>query len=387
MKRFLLFAIVSFLTLPIFADINGEGYYRVRNAFTKRYAYLMDDKGSYSAITTSADVAALELYADTKRVLSDPSTIFFIDPQGNDYYDICGQGTSIHSFLDLYVTILKDRSQYDGATTYSIYASNSGLVKYLGDIWDDLSNDKGLASVDTKGDARKWNILPIEVNGDEYFGVAPTVESGDKKYAPFFAAFPFSAYSEDVRFYTIYEIDSRGAAIVREVEGTVPASTPVIIECKSNVVSDNRLNIGGNADIVTDNKLKGVYFDNPLTFHYNRLPFDKESMRVLGVGKDGRLAFVKADYDFVPRNMAYLQLTDPSQYDTDEFLVLTAEQRDIEFSAVEAVEAIPSADSVDVYTLDGRILKQNMLKSDVPLLGKGLYILKGKGKSEKLIVR
>lgn len=384
MKRFLLFAIVSFLTLPIVADINGEGYYRVRNAFTKRYAYLMDDKGSYSAVTTSADVAALELYADTKRVLSDPSTVFFIDPKGNDYYDICGQGTSIHSFLDLYVTILKDRSQYAGTTTYSIYASNSGLVKYLGDIWDDLYSDKGLASVDTKGDARKWNILPIDANEDEYFGVAPTVEAGDKKYAPLFAAFPFSAHSDGVKFYTICEIDSRGAAIVREVEGTVPAATPVIIECNSNDVSENRLNIGGSADIVIDNNLKGVFFDNPLTFHYNRLPFDKESMRVLGIGKDGRLSFVKADYDFVPRNMAYLQLTDPSHYDTEEFLVLTHEQRDIEFSAV---ETISSEDFVDVYSLDGRILKSGILKSDVPLFGKGLYILKGAEKTEKLIVR
>ncbi len=384
MKRFLLFAIISFLALPIFADINGEGYYRVRNAFTKRYAYLLDNKGSYDVPTTTADVAALELYADTKRVLSDPSTVFFIDPQGNDYYDICGQGTSVHGFLNIYLTIIKDRKEYDETTTYSVYASQGGLVKYLGDIWNDLSDNQGMASVDAKGDARRWNFIPIEANGDEYFGVAPTIEVGDKHYAPFFAAFPFSAYSQGVKFYTICEIDSRGAAIVREVEGTVPPSTPVIIECNSNDVSDNRLNIGGTADKVADNYLKGVYFNNPLDFHYNRLPFDKESMRVLGVGKDGRLSFVKADYDFVPRNIAYLQLTDPSQYDTEEFLVLTAEQRENEY---DAVEVVASDVCVDVYSLDGRILKSSISKSDVPSLGKGLYILKSADKSEKLIVR
>lgn len=107
-------------------------------------------------------------------------------------------------------------------------------------------------------------------------------------------------------------------------------------------------------------------------------------MRVLGVGKDGRPAFVKSDLEFIPRNQAYLQLTDPDQYQVDEFILMTADQRDIEFAAV---EAIPVDSTVEVYSVDGRLLKSSVSKSDVKALGKGLYILKSGSKSEKLMVR
>ena len=50
--------------MPLFADLNGNGYYRVQSAYTKRYAYLTDNKGSYNIPTTSADVGALELFID-----------------------------------------------------------------------------------------------------------------------------------------------------------------------------------------------------------------------------------------------------------------------------------------------------------------------------------
>ncbi len=119
--------------------------------------------------------------------------------------------------------------------------------------------------------------------------------------------------------------------------------------------------------------LKGVYFDNPLNNkHYNRTAFDKETMRVLGVAQDGRVAFVRGNYEFIPRNQAYLQLTDPAQYGTDEFILMTSEQRDAEFAAV---AVLPVSASVDVYSLDGRLLKSGVAKSEVSSLGKGLYIL------------
>lgn len=385
MKRILLSAIIAFSTLSVFADLAGDGFYRVRNAFTKRFAYLLDNRGSYSIATTSADVGALKLYSDAEKVISDPAAVFYINeaPHGNGYYNIGGQGTSIYDFIQIYLSIHMDKTQFDGENTYSIYASKSGLVKYIGDIWDYLEEDEGLASADAKGDFRRWCIHPINAETDDYFGVLPTVEAGEKHYAPFFAAFPFSAYSNGMKFYAISEIDSRGAAIIKEIEGSVPAATPLIIECSSDIPSDNRLNIGGNSDKVSGNLLKGVYFDNPSKVHFNRTPFDKESMRVLGVGKDGRLAFVKADYDYIPRNQAYLHLTDPEQYMVDEFTVMTAEQRDIEFAAV---DVIPIEASVDVYTVDGRLVKACMSKADVNSLEKGIYILKSEGKSQKLIL-
>lgn len=386
MKKLLLFALSALFALPVLAELNGDGYYHVQNAFTKRYAYLTDNKGSYSISTSTADVGALQLFADPERVLSDPSTVFYIEsaPQGNDYYDICGQGTSIHSFMNEYLSIYPDRKPYDGQPTYSVYATKMGLVKYLGDIWNRMDEDEGLASVDGSGDVCRWYFHPIDATSDHYFGVAPTIEAGGKYYAPMFAAFPFSAYSEDVKFYTVNEIDPRGAAIINEIEGTVPSSTPVIIECSTSQPSSNRLNIGGSPDRLDGNLLNGVYFDNPLpNRHYNRTPFDQETMRVLGIGSDGRPAFVRGDYEFIPRNQAYLQLTDPAQYSVDEFILMTDEQRIAELGAV---AVIPVSEIVSVYSLDGSLVKAGISKSDVPSLGNGMYILKSGDISEKMIV-
>ena len=385
MKRILLFAMIAATTLPIFAELSGNGYYRVRSAYTKRFAYLLDDKGSYNISTTSADVGSLKLYADRERTFSDPASVFYIEeaPHGNDFYNIEGQGTSIYDFINIYLSIYKDRSDYDGEPTYSIYASKSGLVKYIGDIWDDPREDEGLASAEAKGDYRRWNIYPIDVESDEYFGVLPTVDSGDKHYAAFFSSFPFSAYSEGMKFFTVSEIDSRGAAIISEIEGAVPSATPVIIECSSQHPSDNRLTIGVEAQPVSGNLLKGIYFDNPSKVHFNRTPFDKTTMRILGIGSDGRPAFVEADYEYIPRNHAFLQLTDPEQYAVKEFTLMTSEQRELELNAV---DVIPVGAMVDVYGIDGRLVKAGIAKSDVQSLGKGVYVLKNDGKSQKMIV-
>ena len=387
MKKLLLYTLTALFALPAFAEITGNGYYRVQNASTKRYAYLTDNKGSYSISSSTADVGALQLYADPERVVSDPASVFFVEeaPQGNYFYDICGQGTSIHSFMNEYLSVYPYRKPYDGVTAYSIYATKSGVVKYLGDIWDDLKKDEGLASADASGDPSRWFFHPINADSDQYFGVATSIEAEGKYYAPMFAGFPFSAYSEGIKFYTISEVDSRGAAIIAEVEGSVPASTPVIIECSTSQPSSNRLNVGGKAEKISGNMLKGVYFDNPLTNrHYNRTPFDQETMRVLGVTAEGRPAFVRGDYEFIPRNQAYLQLTDPAQYGVDEFILMTSEEREAEFNAV---SVIPASETVSVYSLDGRLVKAGVSKADVPSLGKGMYILRSGDSSEKMIVR
>lgn len=386
MKKLLLLSLTALCSLPSFAELEGNGYYRVQNALTKRYAYLMDDKGSYSVANSTADVGALHLYLDPERVIYDPAAVFFIEaaPQGNGYYDIAGQGTSIYTFMKEYLSIYQDRNEYDGQVTYSIYATKDGVVKYIGDSWKE-PDDEGLASVDATGDATRWYINPIEANSDQYFGVLPTVEADGTYYAPMFAAFPYSAYDEGFEFYTISEVDPRGAAIINKVNGTVPGATPVVIKCPAAHPTDNRLNLGGSGLNVGTNMLKGVYFDNPLNNkHYNRTPFDKETMRVLGKSTDGRIAYVRANYEFIPRNQAYLQLTDPASYLVDEFPLMTSEERDEYFNAV---AIIPATETVSVYSLDGRLLKSGITKSEVPALGKGLYILKGAGVSEKMIVR
>ena len=310
-----------------YADLNGDGYYRVQNAVTKRYAYLLDDKGYFDPKTTSADVNALQLYSGFLKASSDPSSIFYITkvPDAKYDYNVAGQGTSIYDFLTTYLKII-DGKQYEGRKSYYAYASKSGFTKYLGDLRVDNDTEMGFPSVDAKGDNRLWYIdALVNSSSDSYFGIAPTVTAGGKYYYPFFAGFPYSAYSAGVKFYFVSRIDAElGVAVIKEVSGVVPAGTPVIVECSNPLAADNKLNIGGWSDgsAVAGNMLKGVYFDNDTKTHYNRTAYDKSSMRSLA-SVDGKLMFVTGNYDFIPRNEAYLQLTTAEQKAVGSYQVMT----------------------------------------------------------------
>lgn len=392
MKKLLLIATVFFSTLTSFAELNGDGYYRVQNAFTKRYIYIMDNRGSYDVASTSADVGAIELYLDVARKNSDPATILYLENASGSFYDIASQGTSLHGLLDSYVKIYKS-SAYEGILAYNIYASKSGMTKYLSDRRTSMTNDKGMTSVDkTDAERRLWYVTPIDCNGEEFFGIAPTVTSGGKYFHPFFAGFPVSAKSEGVKFYVVTDVDPVGVAVVKEVTGTIPAGVPVIVECANPLATDNRLNVGvfsDNGDI-SGNQLSAVYFDNDneSVDHWNRTAFDRNAMRVLGE-KEGKLAFVRADYDYIPRNQAYLPLNDASLQDIDDFVVMTPEELVAykEWLNENSVDIIPADSAVDVYGIDGRLVKEGISKSDVPSIGKGLYILRSGNRSEKIVLK
>lgn len=313
MKKILPAIIAVLSVLPMTAALQGDGYYRVQNAKTKRYAYLTDNTGHINMATTSADVHALELWLGFENAVSDPATVFMITNYPNtgsaNNYDVAGQGTSVHSFLDTYLKILS-AGDFDGKPSYYAYAQKSGMIKYLGDLRDmDLTNPQGNASVDCKGDNRKWYITPLDSNDDEgYFGVAPTVAKDGKYYQPFYADFPFTVKSAGVKVYIVDRL-IEGAAVLKELSGYVPARTPVIFECEHQSASDNRLDIGasGTAADVSGNLLGGVFYDNSSQSHYNRTPYDKNTMRSIAV-VDGKLSFVTGDYDFIPRNRAYLNV-------------------------------------------------------------------------------
>lgn len=394
MKRYLLFFFVSFSFLMSFAELNGNGYYRVQNALTKRYAYLFDNKGRIDDKTTTADVQALQLFSGFLRASSDPSSIFFVEKAENagsgSYYDIAGQGTSIHGFLNEYVKIIKAKN-YDNQQSYYIYATKSGASKYIGDRQPDISIEHGLATADGEKDMRLWYFDPIDAASDDsYFGIAPTITAGGKYYYPLYADFSFSAYSEGVKFYYVSKVDHRvGIAVLKEVEGCVPAGKAVIVECLNPLATDNRLNIGtsGNMADMNESKLKGVYFDNgvginPNNFHYNRTPYDKQTMRTLGV-VDGKLSFVVGEEEFLPRNQAYLQLENENEYQVANYTLMSEEEY---AEATLSVDVLPVDAAVEVYSLDGRLISSSIKKADVHSIGKGLYIIKGNGLSEKMIV-
>lgn len=313
MKKILLAILTSVMAFPAIAELTGDGYYRVQNAVTKRYAYLLDDKGSVNMSTTSADVRAIELWLGFEEASSDPSTVFYLtnhpEAGSSSYYDIAAQGTSLHSFFDSYMKVIS-AGEYDGKPSYYAYAQKSGMTKYLGDLESDLSKPQGFPSVDAKGDNRKWYLDRISSTDEEnYFGIATSLSNGGKYYQPFYADFPFTVKSAGVKVYVVDRFIEGGAAVMRELSGCVPARTAVIFECEHSSAADNRIEIGYEAAVadVSGNKLAGVFFDNPGTTHYNRTPYDKSTMRMLAV-KDGKLNFVTSDIEFLPRNQAYLQV-------------------------------------------------------------------------------
>ena len=166
--------------MSVVAELNGNGYYRVQNALTKRYAYLFDDKGKIDTTATTADVQALQLFSGFLRASSDPSTIFYISNAGGSNYDIAGQGTSVHGFLKEYLHILSGK-KYDGVQSYYIYASKSGGTKYLGDIDTNKDVEHGLASAEATKDTRLWYFNPLDAaSEDSYFGIAPTLTQVEK---------------------------------------------------------------------------------------------------------------------------------------------------------------------------------------------------------------
>lgn len=302
MKKYLLStAAVTALTTTSFAQLNGDGYYRVQNAITERYAYIMDNKGSVNVSTTSIDALAIQLWKRFEKASSNPATVLYFKHINGGDYDVTAQGTGIYQMIDHYMSVFENK---DG--TYYAYGRSSGGAKYLGDA-NPTNDEEGTMSSEVGGERRKWYIKPISATGDNYFGVLPTLSVGGKNYAPFYASFPYSAASAGVKFYAITTY-GYGMAVAEEIKGTVPANTPVYVECPSTLPSGNRLNIGGTGTAVKNNQLGGVFFENHMPLHLNLTAYNKSTMRLLGKLSDGTLGFVTGNIEYLPANQSYLKV-------------------------------------------------------------------------------
>ena len=288
--------------LCIYSQITGDGYYRFRNLATSRYMYVSDNTGKINISTTSADMGAIELHKDPDRRFSDPGSIIYVkymyEKEGIKKYDLTSQGTGVHQIIGYYVQIFENPD-----LTYYVYAEGF----YLCDN-ETSSRESGYLGTDRKGDYRKWVVSKLN-DTDNYFGLAPTIELNGKYYQPFYAAFPFTL-SEGMKAYYISKV-LPSAAILSEITGTVPASTPVLIECSSANTESNKLTLQmENATAISGNQLKGVYFNNPDRQKSKdaRTAYNPSTMRVLTV-KDGKLVYATDNsLDYLPANQSYLKV-------------------------------------------------------------------------------
>ena len=292
MKRIiiLLFTITS--ALLSFAQLNGDGFYRIRNYGTGYYIWVCDNTGSINYVGTTADMGALQLWPELDNAISEPASVLYMIHEGGEKWDAQAQSTGVYKMIQHYLQV-RTLGVAEGNTLYQVYATESGMTIYLSDSggWGGDYHSVGTTG---KGTATRWIAEPIDAKTDNYFGVTPSVTVGEKYYAPFYADFAFSFASPGMKAYTVSVVDD-GIAVIKPIETEiVPASTPVIIECSSADKSDNRLNLlAGSYPAVSNNKLAGVYFCNEFREKSKDAitPFDASSMRVLDVNAEGKLVF------------------------------------------------------------------------------------------------
>lgn len=336
MKRIFLSVFLASLSLAAIAQYVGDGYYRVHNKQTSRYIYVLDNTGSINISTASADMGAVELHKDTARLHHDPACILYAHQVSAGKYDLKAQGTGVHDIIGYYVDVYQ---KADGS--YQVYAEG----KYLDDN-ETTSRDLGYLGTERTGDYRCWYINQVN-NTDQYFGVLPTIQLGNKYYKPFYASFPFACASAGMHIYYISKVyDS--AAILTEATGIIPAATPVFIECSAPNPWKNKLTIGGSATAsVTGNKMGGVYFNNPIRVkksHDARTAFNPATMRTLAVSPDGRLCFTNNNgLVYLPANESYLNVPTTAG---DTLFVMTEAEYEV-FSKASSITL--NTHSLDLY--------------------------------------
>jgi hypothetical protein len=266
MRRLLSFSLFGLLSLASsFAQdpdpstgFIGNGYYRIKNKATERYIYVTDNKDYYDMTSDRQDFQAIQLWKGVSKASSDPATVIYMEKvNNNNQYDLKAQGTGVHSLTGYYITTEKKSDN-----SYEVFATKSGVTKYLS---DDEQSDSERGKMGTGGilKYRKWLVDKIETNhATNYVGIKPTIELNGKFYQPYYVAYPFRTASPDMHIYYICGVQGN-KAFTMEIEGDVPASTPVIIECASADPSQNRIELLVSTSVkVTGNKLSGVYFCN-----------------------------------------------------------------------------------------------------------------------------
>lgn len=342
-------------TISASAQFTEDGFYRVRNVASKRYIFVEDNSGSVHYEAGTAEMGAVCLHRDPERMISDPAAVIYIKQYSDKEFDLMSQGTGVHSLINYYVQVY---GASDG--TYKVYAKG----QYLCDS-DQSTREDGMLDTRSTGynkDNFKWEIYSI-TDPDHYFGIAPSIMVGEKFFKPFYADFGFSFANNGMKAWTVSEI-REDAVIVAELNSEIIAdNTPVIIECSSNITSDNKLNLYKSQVQAPDhNLLKGVYFNNELRSKKGskdaKTPFDPATMRVLGVMSDGRLGYVLSDQPNLAANESYLVVPEGTP---EELPVMTAE----EYEA--GVYEISLSEENVIYDLAGRRLEK--------IVRPGIYIV------------
>ncbi len=316
MTKFFLYSLLLMAPASLGAQTIADGYYRVQNQTSERFAQMVDNSGQSSYATSTFDLGAIHTVKPFDTIVDDPATIIYVEyagtKLGNDFqYNLKAQGTSTWDIVQMNVA-LKAGGPPDNYLAYGT-ATKAGitLTAYLMD--ENFKGQEGIMShTDNPNDKKgycNWWVRPLSQDDERYFGLRPDLPYNGLNYMTFFASFPFDFYSSGMKAYKVTKVDG-ALAVYSEITGTVPAGTPVIVSCSSTAATSNRLSIVDKTTTApSDNLLKGVYFCNTsVGIHNNVVVNDPNTMRVLGLTKAGKLGFIKSAETYMPRNRAYLQV-------------------------------------------------------------------------------
>ena len=400
------------MAFPLFAQqYSGPGYYRLKNrGEAGRYISIENDKVSEESKKVSFSggksvYAAMESLKTVKNKDYVPGTIMFVTGQASDL-TLEAQGENTADLLDKFGYSgykLKANSQGELNTTYSGYQ-----IDMIDFGFDYPVNRDGFCAVATLNYIRTndikyyalWDFIKID-NENEYFGIYPNenIKVGDKYYTTIFTTFSFKL-REGMKAYYIDQHNYTGSiqepiAELKEItDGIIPAATPVIIECSSNFVSDNKVTLlMEDQSPITGNELKGRVFcyvpsEKEDQNMKNALAFNESTMRVLGV-KDGKLAMVTDNNSalkiitksngvkerYIPANKAYLPISSSDTAATANGVKLLLPD---EYAAATSISKVVSEEKPTkegIYTLTGVKVKEGNASENLP---NGIYIINGK---------
>ena len=299
--------------LGIRAQIS-DGFYYVQNSYTGRYICIADNDKSHYNIQiegggkkTLGGLKAIKSWDDVRTY---PSCIIYVRNVGGNKYDLEGQGSSLYQLTGgkLYATLTPNGDgSYKATGTYKVTVT-------LGDTSTNKDKSESYLGTATEDNVSSW--IPKRVDtGDNYIGIKPDVQADGAYYGTIFAGFAFKLASSGMKAYYISEA-SGSKITLKEISGTIPAKTPVIIKCTSNDPANNKIEpVASGGTSINDNKLGGVYCATTTMKFTNVTNYDQTKMRVIG-SDNGKLAFVKAsESDLFEKK--YLRTPQPGIYIKD----------------------------------------------------------------------
>lgn len=361
-------ALAALCALPAVAQLNGTRYYRIRNAAqTSDYISLANDKFSYQTCVTAAG-SATAAHNNPAPVLScasaylqtdihmindadcvNPASVIYAEQRKyyNNQFNLIAQGTSLltlttgryqgsilgANFKDIYVNVTDVGG---GLYTAHLVLETTGFS--LGNRY--LMDDNGtLVISESNSDlSAKWYLEPLD-----HFNVQPEVELNGKWYTTLYVPFDFELSGQVQKAYIITNVTDQTLEYSEVASnGTVPACTPVILECGSPNAADCRLipknvptytspvSTAQTAPVATEkflpsnNTLRGTYYcntDGNITYQkssgtgsINADHFtDTSGKYVIGKDANGKLGFITAtgnvEGNVMPANKAWLTST------------------------------------------------------------------------------